>query len=418
MTTAADVNAGLAGVGVFFQQDPDSHDVFVRSLVPGGSADRCGKILANDVIVSVDGSAVRGRSLQELRDLILGAPGSNISLSFMRGPNPQDPSSTTQNFSVQLMRGSPQYLASLSGPSPAPPASSPPVAVLPSNAPASSPSFTSPNLPAVSPVQSYTIPIADSHPNTSPHPSSSVPVQQPQSQGFGDEERARLRAALVTKESEYKAQVAALNEHVRRASEREARANSELAHVRADKQRLEALLQDAQNKLRDAPSAEEVAWLREREKSFSAAVEKMKQEYEEDRARSDAFLRKNEEAAAADRRKREEAEVREARLQEELRRAGEIGGVNAERDNEIRRALGEERRKLSEALAMTEKVAEIVRAMEPRFGAIDRELSQQPSRPEAPSAAPAVAHAQYADALWGHQLTVGSTPNDDEFFVA
>ncbi len=58
-------------------------------------------------------------------------------------------------------------------------------------------------------------------------------------------------------------QVAALNEHVRRArydttlpsatdapqhashvvSEREARANSELAHVRADKQRLEALLQ-------------------------------------------------------------------------------------------------------------------------------------------------------------------------------
>ena len=82
--------------------------------------------------------------------------------------------------------------------------------------------------------------------------------------------------------------------------------------------------QDAQNKLREAPTVEEVAWLREREKSFSAAVDKMKQEcvrafeastpfprsfhcarcrYEEDRARSDAFLRKNEEAAAADRRK-------------------------------------------------------------------------------------------------------------------
>ncbi len=90
------------------------------------------------MIVSVDGSAVRGRPLQELRDLILGAPGSNISLSFMRGPNPQDPSSSTQNFSVQLMRGSPQYLASLSGPGPAPPASSPPVAVLASAAPASS----------------------------------------------------------------------------------------------------------------------------------------------------------------------------------------------------------------------------------------------------------------------------------------
>ena len=87
-----------------------------RLQVPGGSADRCGKIMANDVIVSVDGSAVRARSLQVLRDLILGAPGSNISLSFLRGPNPQDPSSTAHNFPVQLMRGSPQYLASLSGP--------------------------------------------------------------------------------------------------------------------------------------------------------------------------------------------------------------------------------------------------------------------------------------------------------------
>jgi hypothetical protein len=82
--------------------------------------------------------------------------------------------------------------------------------------------------------------------------------------GFGDEERARLRAALSTKESEYKAQVpslsppfrnvlpllttlctqvAALQEHVRRATEREARTSSELAHVKADKQRLETLLQ-------------------------------------------------------------------------------------------------------------------------------------------------------------------------------
>jgi hypothetical protein len=36
--------------------------------------------------------------------------------------------------------------------------------------------------------------------------------------------------------------------------------------------------QDAQSKLREAPTAEEVAWLREREKSFNVAVEKMKQE--------------------------------------------------------------------------------------------------------------------------------------------
>jgi hypothetical protein len=38
------------------------------------------------------------------------------------------------------------------------------------------------------------------------------------------------------------------------------------------------LLQDAQNKLREAPTSEEVAWLRERERSYSAAIEKMKLE--------------------------------------------------------------------------------------------------------------------------------------------
>jgi hypothetical protein len=42
----------------------------------------------------------------------------------------------------------------------------------------------------------------------------------------------------------------------------------------------DTLLQDAQSKLREAPTVEEVAWLRDREKSFSAALDKMKQEYD------------------------------------------------------------------------------------------------------------------------------------------
>jgi hypothetical protein len=73
--------------------------------VPGGSADRCGQIAPLDTIVSVDGNAVRGRSLQELRDLILGAPGSNISLTFMRDSTPNGPARTPELFHVHLMRG-------------------------------------------------------------------------------------------------------------------------------------------------------------------------------------------------------------------------------------------------------------------------------------------------------------------------
>ena len=102
--------------------------------------------------------------------------------------------------------------------------------------------------------------------------------------------------------------------------------------------------------------------------------------------------------------------MREARCQEELRRAGELGGVNAERDAEIRRALAEERRKLAEALSMTERVAEIVRAMEPRFGAIDRELGQQQARP--------VHHSPAPQSSGWQQQNVTDSPNEGGFFVA
>ena len=67
------------------------------------------------------------------------------------------------------------------------------------------------------------------------------------------------------------------------------------------------------------------------------------------------------------------------------------------------------RKKLAEALAMTEKVAEIVRAMEPRFGAIDRELSHQHAKPAAAAATPA--------ASWTLQQ-VPEDLNGSDFFVA
>jgi hypothetical protein len=89
------------------------------------------------------------------------------------------------------------------------------------------------------------------------------------------------------------------------------------------------------------------------------------------------------------------------------------------------------RRKLAEALAMTERVSEIVRAMEPRFaqlipsffpallssrlcrfGAIDRELSQHAPQPPAAVMSPAIS--------WtGNQLQGATSPETgDDFFVA
>jgi C-terminal processing protease CtpA/Prc len=62
----------MAGVGIFFQQEPMTGKVYVAIIVPGGSADRSGVIRINDVIVKVDEEDVQGQPLATLRNLILG----------------------------------------------------------------------------------------------------------------------------------------------------------------------------------------------------------------------------------------------------------------------------------------------------------------------------------------------------------
>ncbi len=62
----------MAGVGIFFQQEPLTGKVYVANIVPGGSADRSGVIRINDVIVKVDEEDVQGQPLATLRNLILG----------------------------------------------------------------------------------------------------------------------------------------------------------------------------------------------------------------------------------------------------------------------------------------------------------------------------------------------------------
>ncbi|EKX51880.1 hypothetical protein GUITHDRAFT_102495 [Guillardia theta CCMP2712] len=65
-------SSNLAGVGIFFQQDSDSNEVFVKTIVKGGSADRSGVIRMGDVVVRVDHDNVEGQPLAILRTGILG----------------------------------------------------------------------------------------------------------------------------------------------------------------------------------------------------------------------------------------------------------------------------------------------------------------------------------------------------------
>lgn len=62
------------------------------------------QIKGGDVILRVGTTSVQNQSLVNLRELILGEPGSYVTLSFSRGGVP------SQVYDVSLMRGSPEYL--------------------------------------------------------------------------------------------------------------------------------------------------------------------------------------------------------------------------------------------------------------------------------------------------------------------
>eukprot|EP00960_Hanusia_phi_P032426 749846-Hanusia_phi.AAC.5 len=76
----AGASSNLAGVGIFFQQDSDSNEVFVKTIVKGGSADRSGVIRMGDVVVRVDHDNVEGQPLAILRTGILGTQVNSKSL--------------------------------------------------------------------------------------------------------------------------------------------------------------------------------------------------------------------------------------------------------------------------------------------------------------------------------------------------
>mmetsp|Transcript_15874 Transcript_15874/g.31713 ORF Transcript_15874/g.31713 Transcript_15874/m.31713 type:complete len:415 (+) Transcript_15874:135-1379(+) len=100
--------AEMAGVGIFFQQEPNTGKVYVANIVQGGSADRSGVIRVNDVIVKVDDEDVQGQPLSTLRNLILGKQGSYVVLAFRRMTGTE-----LYYFDVELVRGSPEYFESL-----------------------------------------------------------------------------------------------------------------------------------------------------------------------------------------------------------------------------------------------------------------------------------------------------------------
>jgi hypothetical protein len=89
---------GKSGVGLFFLEE-DSLFI-VRNIVEGGSAWRDGTIKMSDICVAVDGISMEDRGLQDLRNAVIGAEGTMVTLTFHRIV---DQSRTV--FKVVLRRG-------------------------------------------------------------------------------------------------------------------------------------------------------------------------------------------------------------------------------------------------------------------------------------------------------------------------
>jgi hypothetical protein len=94
-----------AGVGIYFQES--GSDIVVNHLIRGGSAERSGKVVAGDIIVSIDDNDVRSNGVGQMRNFIVGPEGSTVNLTFVRNE---------ESFTVALLRGSPEYITSVMGP--------------------------------------------------------------------------------------------------------------------------------------------------------------------------------------------------------------------------------------------------------------------------------------------------------------
>mmetsp|Transcript_33687 Transcript_33687/g.79745 ORF Transcript_33687/g.79745 Transcript_33687/m.79745 type:complete len:143 (-) Transcript_33687:108-536(-) len=74
----------LCGVGITFVEGTNGA-LFVKNLVPHGSAAKSQQILVGDVLFEVNGNNVYCSNPEQIGNLLLGVEGSQVELSFKRG---------------------------------------------------------------------------------------------------------------------------------------------------------------------------------------------------------------------------------------------------------------------------------------------------------------------------------------------
>ena len=99
------------GVGLFFNSNPQDGAIRVISIVPGSAAHKSGLLELHDQLIAVENENVFGWSLKVVRQRVHGSPGSHVTLDFKRERRSGKGEPESSKFRVNLMRGSPQYIA-------------------------------------------------------------------------------------------------------------------------------------------------------------------------------------------------------------------------------------------------------------------------------------------------------------------
>jgi hypothetical protein len=102
-------NPSNVGVGLFFQKDKRTENLFVSSIAPGSSAFRSGKITIGDELISLNEEKVVGWNLVNLRSKLQDMPGTFVSLELVH-KRMKTGSKHKGSYKINLMRGSAHFI--------------------------------------------------------------------------------------------------------------------------------------------------------------------------------------------------------------------------------------------------------------------------------------------------------------------
>ena len=103
---------GECGIGLLLEKKSGEGGFHVKDVVPGGPADRCGRIRPGDEVLAVDGKSSAGVPLEQIFDMIIGQVGSQVTIDIAQGQTAVAKLTLTRAFPIaaeQLHSARSQY---------------------------------------------------------------------------------------------------------------------------------------------------------------------------------------------------------------------------------------------------------------------------------------------------------------------